>query len=119
MPAIFARALRIDGIKKLWSRGIWAGKQLIKSIKSANTINRGRVCLLSQNLTSNVQLELSKFFVVIVCCEDIYGRFWIQKSNNDHLYLWVAIIVCKIKSYYFLLSAINKLDRDFLNIGKF
>ena len=71
------------------SRGIWEGKQLIKStksIKSAYTINRGRVCLFSQNVTSNVQLEFSTFFVVIVCCEDIYGRFCIQKSNNDHLY---------------------------------
>jgi len=67
---LFARALRIDRIKAI-SRGISGGKQLIKSMKSANTINRGRVCLFSQNVASNVQLESSTFFVVIVCCEDL------------------------------------------------
>ena len=25
-----------------------------------------------------------KFYVIIACCEDIYGSYWIPKNNNNN-----------------------------------
>ena len=30
--------------------------------------------------------SLDKFYLNIVCCEDIYGRYCVQKGNNDHFH---------------------------------
>jgi len=65
------------------SRGISGGKQVIKF---ANTSNRGRVCLFSQNklailVTQNEQFDYTdKLYVIIACCEDIYVRLCMQKK---------------------------------------
>ena len=37
-------------------------------------------------VTQNVWLNCDKIYVIIACCEDIYGRFCIKKSNNDHFH---------------------------------
>ena len=53
--------------------------------------------------------------VIIVCCEDNYGRHCVKKSNNDYFHPQVVIVVfIKKKVVHCLLSRINKLDRDFL-----
>ena len=90
---------RIDGIKAM-SRGISGGKQVIKF---ANTSNRGRVCLFYQNETTTSKSckpyisSFSKIYVITVCHVDIYGRYCIQKSNNDHFHPYFDIIVFKMK----------------------
>ena len=48
--------------------------------------------------------SFDKFCVIISCCEDIYGRHCIQKSAT----------ITSTHYLPFLLSRINKLDRDFL-----
>ena len=30
--------------------------------------------------------HFDKIYDIIVCCEDIYGRYSIQRSNNDYFY---------------------------------
>ena len=30
--------------------------------------------------------SFDKIYVIIVCCEDIYGRYSIQRSNDAHFY---------------------------------
>ena len=30
--------------------------------------------------------SFDKIYVIIVCCEDIYSRYSIQRSNNDYFY---------------------------------
>ena len=30
--------------------------------------------------------SFDKIYDIIVCCEDIYGRYSIQRSNNDYFY---------------------------------
>ena len=42
-----------------------------------------------------------KRYVIIACCEDIYGHYCIQKSNNDHFLLLSAIITFKMKCSLF------------------
>ena len=90
---------RIDGLKPM-SRGISGGKQVIKF---ANTSNRGRVCLFYQNETTislSFKIYISSFgkmYVITVCHEDIYGRYCIQKSNNDHFHPYFDIIVFNMK----------------------
>ena len=37
-------------------------------------------------VTQNVWLNCDKIYVIIACCEDIYGRFCIKKRNNDHFH---------------------------------
>ena len=71
------------------SRGFSGGKQMIKA---ANARNHGRVCLCYQNMTT-IQFSsekaissFDKIYDIIVCCEDIYGRYSIQRSNNDYFY---------------------------------
>ena len=31
-------------------------------------------------------LSFDKINVIIACCEDVYGRYCIQKSENDHFH---------------------------------
>ena len=79
---------RIDGIKAV-SFVISRGKQVIKS---ANTSNRGRICLFYQNETTisqSCKMYISSFgktYVFTACHEDIYGRNCTQKSDNDHFH---------------------------------
>ena len=54
-----------------------------------------------------------KIYVITVCHEDIYGRYCIQKSNNDHFHLYFDIIV-KMKGSSFPV-VYNILDRDFFH----
>ena len=51
-------------------------------------IDRGRVCLSSQNDKTilNLQNVHFKFRVIITCCEDLYRRYCIKKNDNDHFY---------------------------------
>ena len=37
--------------------------------------------------------SFDKFHVIIACCEDIYGRYCIEKKNNDHFHPLFAIVV--------------------------
>ena len=85
----------IEGIKAM-SRGISGGKQVIKFV---NTSNRGRVCLFYQNETTTSQSGKTyiQIYVITICHEDIYGRYYIQKSNNDHFHPYFDIIVFKMK----------------------
>ena len=89
----------IEGIKAM-SRGISGSKQVIKFV---NTSNRGRVCLFYQNETTTSQSckayisSFGQIYVSTVCHEDIYGRYCIQKSNNDHFHPYSDIIVFKMK----------------------
>ena len=82
------------------SRGISRGK---KAIKFANASNRGRVCLFYKNETTISQSckmyisSFGKICVITVCHEDIYRRYCIQKSNNDHFHPFFDIIVFKMK----------------------
>ena len=85
----------IEGIKAM-SRGISGGKQVIKFV---NTSNRGRVCLFYQNETTTSQSGKTyiQIYVITIWHEDIYGRYYIQKSNNDHFHPYFDIIVFKMK----------------------
>ena len=31
--------------------------------------------------------SFDKIYIITVCCKDIYGRYYIQKSNNGHFHL--------------------------------
>ena len=79
---------RINGITAI-SRGISGGKQKKKLV---NARNRGRLCVFSQNeemIKSSSKmygLSFDKINVIIACCKDIYGRYCIQKSTNDHFH---------------------------------
>ena len=90
---------RVDGIKAM-SCGFSGGKQVTKF---ASTSNRGWVCLFYQNETTiswsckTYVSDFSKNHVIIVCHEDIYSRYCIQKSDNDHFHPYFDIIVFKIK----------------------
>ena len=86
------------------SRDISRGK---KVIKFANASNRGRVCLFYKNETTISQSckmyisSFGKICVITVCHEDIYRRYCIQKSNNDHFHPFFDIIVLKMKGSSF------------------
>ena len=86
------------------SRGFSGGKQ---KMKFTNARNRGRLCLFSQNETTIQYLckmygsSFDKINVIIARSEDIYGRYCIQKSKNDHFHPLFAIIVFNIKSCSF------------------
>ena len=41
--------------------------------------------------------RFGKIYVIIVCHEDIHGRYYIQKSDNDHFHPYFDIIVFKMK----------------------
>ena len=51
-------------------------------------VDRGRVCLCSQNNKTilNLQNVQFKFRVIITCCENLYRRYCIKKNENDHFY---------------------------------
>ena len=51
-------------------------------------IDRGRVCLSSQNNKTifNLQNVQFKFRVIITCCEDLYRRYCIKKNDSDRFY---------------------------------
>ena len=57
-----------------------------------------------------------KHYVIIACCEDIYGPYCIQKINNDHFLPLSAIIIFKMKNSLFSVSGINKRDLNFLHL---
>ena len=70
--------------KKSISRGISGVKQVIKF---ANTSNRGGVSLFSQKDTKKMYgSTFDKIYVIIACCEDIYGSYCIPKKihNNNN-----------------------------------
>ena len=49
-------------------------------------------------------------------CKDICDRYCIQKRNNDHfLYSYLPLLSLRWKVLHYLLSRINKLNRDFLH----
>ena len=52
--------------------------------------------------------------IIIACCGNVYKRYYIQKSRNNLFHPSFAIIVFGRNSSFFLLSRINKVDRDFL-----
>ena len=117
-PHLCTRSM-IGGIKAM-SRGISLGKQVIKF---ANTSICCRVYLFYQNETTISQScktyisTFGKIYVITVCHEDIYGRFCIQKNNNDHFHPSVDIIVFKMKrsSFPVVQYRTNKLNRDFFH----
>ena len=113
---------RIDGIKAM-SHGFSGGKQ---NIKFAKARNRGRLCLFSQNETKRkddlIVMQNVRFWVstksvnvINVCCMDIYRTVataskkvkMITSIHNLPLSSLIQNVV------HFLLSRINKLDRDF------
>ena len=52
----------------------------------------------------------------IARCKDICDRYCIQKRNNDHsLYSYLPLLSLRWKVLHYLLSRINKLNRDFLH----
>ena len=57
-----------------------------------------------------------KHYVIIACCEDIYGPYCIQKINNDHFLPLSAIVIFKMKNSLFSVSGINKRDLNFLHL---
>ena len=74
----------------------------------AGTGNGGRVCLFSQNETTilvmqNVQISFVKFYVIIARCEDMYGRYCIQR-HIDHFHPSSSL---KLKVLHLLLSRMN------------
>ena len=46
-------------------------------------------------------LSFDKINFIIACCEDFYGRYCVQKSENGHFHPLFANIVFNIKSYPF------------------
>ena len=72
-------------------------------IKVANTSNLGRVCLFYQNETTisfSCKMYISSFgkiYVITVCYDYYYGRYCIQKSDNDPFHSYFDIIVFKMK----------------------
>ena len=87
-------------------------------IKFANTSNRGRVCLFSQNRTTILSHSKVKFRLVLhhYCVLWVYGRYCVHKSSDDHFQpKFLIIIVFRRKLLHFLLLRINKFDCDFLN----
>ena len=112
---------RIDG-RKAMSRGIFKGASQ-KTIVNAR--NRGRLCLFPQNETKrnddliamqNVRFEFRQINIIIVCCKDIYRTvataFKKVKMVTSTHNLPLSSLIQKV--VLFLLSRINKLDRDFL-----
>ena len=89
---------RIDGIKAM-SRSISGGKQVIKFAYTSNCI---QVCLLCQNKTTislSCKMYISSFgknYILTVYHEDIYSRYCIQKSSNDHFHPYFDFIVFKM-----------------------
>ena len=105
----------IDGIKAM-SRGISG-----TVIKLANTSNRGRVYLFSQNektfilVLENVQFEfLQVLHYYGLLSEHLRCLYHIQKGNNKHFHPKFSIIVFLIKKPRFLFSRVNNFVRDFL-----
>ena len=100
------------------SLGISRGKQVIKF---ADASDRGRVCLFYENETTISQSckmyisSFGKICVITVCHEDIYGRYCIQKSNNDYFHPYFDIIVFKMKRSSFPVVYLHKLNRDFFH----
>ena len=45
----------------------------------------------------NVHIEFGKIYVITVYHKDIYGRYCMQKSNEDYFHPYFDIIVFKIK----------------------
>ena len=41
--------------------------------------------------------SFGKIYVITVFLEDIYGRYCIQKRNNDHFHAYFGIVVFKMK----------------------
>ena len=72
------------------SGGISGGKQMIKF---ANTIIAVEFAYSLKNETTIRSCKMysssfDMFYVIFACrCEDIYGGYCIQKSNNDHFHL--------------------------------
>ena len=38
----------------------------------------------------NVQFDFRQVLVMIAYCEDIYGSYCFQKSNNDHFHTYIT-----------------------------
>ena len=57
-------------------------------------------------------LSFDKINVITACCEDIYGRSKKVKMITSTHNLPLSSLIQKV--VHFLLSRINKLDRDFL-----
>ena len=43
--------------------------------------------------------SFDKFYVIIACCEDIYG-YCIQRSNNDHFHPLLEVKSCLFSVVY-------------------
>ena len=113
-PSIVSKMCLPRAISKTMSHGFSGGKQMIKA---ANARNRGRDKT-RRRFNSLAKSQISSFdktYVIIVCCEDTYGAAaskevtMITSSHDLPLssLLWNFL--------YFLLSRVNKLDRDFLH----
>ena len=99
----------IDGIKAM-SCGISG-----TVIKLANTSNRGRVYLFSQNEKTFIlvlQNVVLPYYGLL--SEHLRCRYYIQKGNNEHFHSKFSIIVFLIKKLHFLFSRVNKFVCDFL-----
>ena len=83
---------KIDGIKAM-SRGISGGKQVIKF---TNTSNRGRVCLFYQKRRRLLATAYNKVTMI----------------TSTHI---LTLSSLRRKGLHFVLSRINKLNRDFFH----
>ena len=50
---------------------------------------------------SHAPSNFDKIYIIIVCWEEIFARYCIQRSNNDHFHPQFATIVFTIKSSSF------------------
>ena len=63
----------------------------------------------------NEHSSFGKIYVITVYHADIYGRYCIQKSNNDYFHPYFDIIVLKMKGSSFPVVYLHKLNRDFFH----
>ena len=69
-----------------------------------------------------MQTDVSSFrkiYVITVCHEGIYGRYCIQKSNNDHFHPYFDVIVFKMKRSSFLVVYNKQTQPRFLPLAIF
>ena len=70
--------------------------------KSVNESSRGRVSYSSKRYDDFTLIKCTvgvstSFYPIFDCCEDIYGRYYIPKRNNDHFLSLFTIILLKVK----------------------
>ena len=86
---------------------------LIYSLNTKRRFNSHAKC------TVWVSVSFEKINVITACCENIYGRYCIQKSKNDQLHPQFAIIVFIIKSCSFSVVKNKQTRLRYLVLEKF